>query len=100
MYKFLAIFMLMIFSGQLMADSSSSAVLYYSSTCGHCKKVLSFLQQENKTVTMRNVSDAASYAEYKALGTSGVPVMVVNGQVLKGADTIISYLKSHPEVMR
>ncbi len=90
------------FSVQLMAESQNApnAVLYYSPTCGHCKKVLAYLEQEHKTVTLKNVTDQANSKDYKALGTSGVPVLVVNGQIISGADGIINYFKQHPEVLR
>ena len=104
MLKFLTCVFMLFCSVQLMADQgyqgTSSASLYYSQSCGHCQKVLAFLRQEHKTVNLKNVNDSSVYGEYKALGTSGVPVMVVNGQTIMGADSIISYMRQHPEILR
>lgn len=102
MIKYLTIILMVLFSVQLMADyqNNSSAVLYYSPTCGHCKKVLAWLEQEHKSVAMVNVKESSGSAEYSRLGVSSVPVLVINGQILQGSDTIISYFKQHPEVLR
>jgi hypothetical protein len=102
MIKFFTIMMMFLFSAQLMAEnqSSSSVVLYYSPTCGHCHKVLSYLKQEHKTVNMKNIKESTGYREYKSLGVSGVPVLVVNGHIIQGDVGIINYFKDHPEVLK
>lgn len=102
MLKYMTFVLMFFFSVQLMAadQGSSNASLYYSPSCGHCKKVLAYLQQEHKTLPLKNVNEAAYSSEYRSLGTSGVPVLVVNGQTIMGADSIISYFKQHPEVLR
>lgn len=103
MIKFLAVFMMFLFSAQLMADTNPHAhnvVLFYSPTCPHCQKVIAYLQQEHKTVTMKNVKDVANQNEYRALNTTGVPVLVVDGKIIQGETAIIEYFKNHPEVLR
>ena len=74
---------------------TTSATLFYSPTCGHCQQVLSFLNQNHKTVNMKNIKENANAQELHALGPTSVPVLVVNGNVIVGGDGIIDYLKSH-----
>jgi hypothetical protein len=102
MLKFLTVMMMFLFSAQLMAENNapSNVVLYYSPTCGHCQKVLSYLQKEHKTVSMKNIKESTGYREYKSLGVSGVPVLVVDGHIIQGDVGIINYFKDHPEVLR
>jgi glutaredoxin len=101
MLKFLTFVLMLFCSVQLMADQGpANASLFYSPTCGHCQKVLAYLRQEHKTLPLKNVNDSANYSEYKSLGTSGVPVLVANGQTIMGAEGIISYMRQHPEILR
>lgn len=79
---------------------TSTAVLYYHPSCGHCKKVMAYLNQINKTLPMKNTSNPRYRQELKALGQNGVPALAVDSRVIVGADPIISYLKSHPEVLK
>jgi len=78
---------------------SQNASLYYSPGCSHCQKVLSYLSSVNKTLTLKNTSDAKYGAEFSKLGQSGVPVLVVGNTVINGDTQIIEYLKNHQEVL-
>lgn len=108
MLKYLSIFALILFCSSLTAqdmyskqnNSSASAILYYHPNCGHCKTVMRYLSQENKTLQMRNTSNPSYKAELNRMGQRGVPVLVVNGRAIAGSTSIINYLKQNPDVLR
>ena len=79
---------------------SGQAILYYLPNCSHCKKVEEYLSSVNKRVTMKNIMNPQYQQELSALGQDGVPVLVVNNQVIVGSSSIISYLSNHQEVLR
>ncbi len=82
------------------ATAAQTATLYYHQNCPHCHHVMDYLNQVNKTVSLKNTSNPQYRAELNQLGQKGVPVLVVGSQVITGGDTIINYLKKHPEVLR
>ncbi len=49
---------------------------------------------------MKNIMNSKNQQELSALGQDGVPVLVVNNQVIVGSSSIISYLSKHQEVLR
>lgn len=108
MFKYLSIFALIFFCSTLPAqdmysnkhNSSSSAALYYHPNCTHCKTVMRYLSQENKTLQMKNTSNPTYKAELNRMGQRGVPVLVVNGRAIAGSTSIINYLKQNPDVLR
>jgi glutaredoxin len=82
------------------SNPSGQAVLYYLPSCAHCKKVEAYLKSVNKKVIMKNILNSQYQQELSAMGQDGVPVLVVNGQVVVGSSSIISYLSKHQEVLR
>jgi glutaredoxin len=87
-------------AGNKTKNSSGQAVLYYLPNCAHCKKVEAYLNSVNKKVIMKNIMNSKNQQELSALGQDGVPVLVVNNQVIVGSSSIISYLSKHQEVLR
>jgi glutaredoxin len=81
-------------------ESAAAAILYYHPNCIHCKTVIKYLNQQNKSVQMRNTSNPEHQAELRRLGQRGVPVLVAGSKVLVGSDQIINYLKEHPEAAK
>ncbi len=79
---------------------NSVAVLYYHPACGHCHKVLGYLSSVKKTLPMKNTSNPKYQIELQNMGQKGVPVLVVNSQVISGANQIIDYLKEHPDLLK
>ncbi len=82
------------------APAAKGAVLYYLPNCAHCQKVEAYLQSIHKRVAMKNIMNPVYQDELTAYGQDGVPVLVVNNQVIVGASSIISFLSNHPEVLR
>jgi glutaredoxin len=78
----------------------SPATLYVHPNCPHCHKVTNYLQQMNKTIAIKDISNPQYKQEFQSYGQSGVPVLVVGSQIISGADQIVKYLKEHPEVLR
>lgn len=111
MYRFLFLGAFMLLAGGLNLSAAATdttkastgaktATLYYHTNCPHCHHVLDYLNRVQKTISIKNTAEPANRAEFNKLGQKGVPVLVVGSQVISGSDAIISYLKSHPEVMQ
>ncbi|SMF12962.1 Glutaredoxin [Alteromonadaceae bacterium Bs31] len=62
-------------------------VLYSTTWCGYCKKARSLLQNSGVSFIEKDIekSDSAA-AEFQQLGGRGVPLVTINGAVLKGYD--------------
>ena len=97
MFKYLTVIFLLCFVVELAAVDATSpkATLYYSDTCGHCKKVLSYLRQNPYPVTMKNIGNSNYRRELQSMGHRGVPVLISETDSLTGADSIISYFRAH-----
>ena len=78
---------------------TDSVVLYYNPSCGHCKKVLAYLNSRNKSIPMKSTSNPTYRQELRALGHRGVPVLAVGTQTIGGADSIINYLRQHEDLL-
>lgn len=108
MLKALCVFMLLGISGSVTAanypdtnpSATASAVLYYHPECHHCKKVMSYLSQTNKTLPMKNTNNPKYKDELRRRGQKGVPALVLGSRVIVGSGPIISYLDQHPEILR
>ncbi|MDG1074719.1 MAG: glutaredoxin family protein [Methylophilaceae bacterium] len=63
-------------------------VLYATSWCGYCKKTRAFLAENNIQYTEYDIETSThGRDEHRALGGSGVPVMVIKGDVVHGYNT-------------
>ena len=59
-----------------------------------------YLNQENKTLQMRNTSNPAYKAELNQMGQRGVPVLVVNGRAIAGSTSIIKLPQTKSECFK
>ena len=61
------------------------AIMYMTDWCGYCRKARELLQSLNVDLVEYNVEkDREKYAEFKAKGGRGVPLIDVEGLVIKG----------------
>ncbi len=78
------------------AMHQEKVILYATSWCGYCAKTRQFLKENNIPYFEYDVeSSSEGYDQFKALGGRGVPLVLVNGKVIKGfnTDRILAYLK-------
>lgn len=78
------------------AMHEEKVILYATSWCGYCSKTRQFLKENNIPYFEYDVeSSSEGYDQFKALGGRGVPLVLVNGKVIKGfnTDRILAYLK-------
>ncbi|MES2869380.1 MAG: glutaredoxin family protein [Pseudomonadota bacterium] len=76
--------------------SSARVVLYATDWCGYCKATRRFLDQKGipfKEFDIEN--DAAARQAYEALGGRGIPILDVNGTLIRdfNPDAILAALK-------
>lgn len=66
-------------------NQNAQVVLYATRWCGYCKKAREFFASHGIAYEERDIEASASAeAEYRALGGSGVPVVVIDEQVIHG----------------
>jgi glutaredoxin len=73
------------FSGQSAAQAHSQVTLFATKTCGYCRLTREFFASHN--IRYREIDIEASrdgYAQFRALGGRGVPVVVVGDDVQHG----------------
>ena len=64
-----------------------SVDIYITSWCPYCKKAMAYLRSNNipfNSYNIENDADAKSRKQKIAPGYAGVPLTVINGQILKG----------------
>lgn len=67
------------------AAHGGKVVLYSTSWCGYCEKVRELLTENNIEYHEYDVEVSTEGREqFKRLGGRGVPVVLINGEVLKG----------------
>lgn len=65
----------------------NKTTLYATSWCGYCKKTRELLREHNIPYTEYDIEKSAKgEREYQALEGRGVPLMVINGEVVRGYD--------------
>lgn len=65
--------------------SNTNVIMYSTSWCGYCKKMRQFLQANDVPFVERDIeASEENRALYDKLGVSGIPVVIVNGEVVKG----------------
>jgi glutaredoxin len=78
--------------------------MYSAVWCGTCQNTKAWMQQNNITFTECDIEASASCArEYRALGSGGVPTVVVRGKAMRpgfGSQEFIAMLKSCPRLER
>jgi len=72
----------------------NTAALFYRSNCGYCRKVISFMEKNNFSLTLKNTSESSEIREelITISGKTQVPCLVVNGQPIHESDDIIEWL--------
>jgi mycoredoxin len=66
---------------------NGKVVLYATFWCGYCKKTRELLTENNIEYHEYDIEKSAEGREqYDRLGVKGVPVLLINGEVLKGYD--------------
>jgi len=69
------------------AAHDGKVILYATSWCGYCEKTRELLTENNIEYHEYDVEKSAEGREqYDRLGGKGVPVLLINGEVLKGYD--------------
>jgi glutaredoxin len=67
------------------APSSGPVVMYATDWCGYCARARAYFARKGIQYVEHNVEkSAAAHAEFKRLGGKGVPLIVHNGQTLRG----------------
>jgi glutaredoxin 3 len=71
--------------------------LYYRSTCPYCLKVLNFLEENDMSIELRDISESSEIRQ-KLIDVGGkqqVPCLFVDGKALYESDDIINWLKEN-----
>lgn len=79
------------------SQSDNSVVLYATSWCGYCAKARKFLDRINVSYQEYDIETSdEGRKQYMALGGSGVPLLLINGRILRGysADHILANLNT------
>ncbi len=71
--------------------------LFYMPTCGFCRKVLMFMQDNGITLPLKDISaNSEIRQELVTIGGKGqVPCLVIDGQALYESDDIIQWLQDN-----
>ena len=74
-----------------------AAALFYRPTCGYCLKVLRFIQQNNMSITLKNITETPDIRQelIAIAGKTQVPCLVVGGEAMHESDDIIEWLKEN-----
>jgi len=68
-------------------DHGGKVILYATSWCGYCEKARELLTENNIDFHEYDVEKSTEGREqFKRLGGKGVPLLLINGEVLKGYD--------------
>ncbi len=72
-------------------------LLYYTTYCPYSRQVLIYLQQNNKTLPMKNVAeDPEAKSDLKREGGKlEVPCLMIDGKAYYSSETIINWLSVH-----
>ncbi len=66
-------------------DTGKKVVMYSTSWCGYCKKAKQYFKKNNITFTEYNIEkNAKAKREYKKMGATGVPVILVGKKRMNG----------------
>ncbi len=69
------------------AQHPEGVVLYATDWCGYCKKTREFFKQNNIAYVEYDIEKSAEgRVQYDQLRGSGIPLVVIRGQVLRGYD--------------
>jgi len=66
-----------------------NVIIYTSNTCGYCHAAMKFLDSMSVKYTEKNVSvDAEARKELIKKGFMGVPVIMIDDEVIQGFDKV------------
>ena len=69
------------------AQHPEGVVLYATDWCGYCKKAREFFKQNNIAFVEYDIEKSAEgKTQYDQLRGSGIPLVVIRGEVLRGYD--------------
>ena len=69
------------------AQHPEGVVLYATEWCGYCKKAREFFKQNNIAFVEYDIEKSTEgKAQYDQLRGSGIPLIVIRGEVLRGYD--------------
>ncbi len=72
-------------AAELNQQHGSDVIMYSTSSCGYCKKARVMLNMQGVKYKDLDIGkSAAANAEFKSLGGQGVPVFLIQGEVVKG----------------
>ncbi|VAW43778.1 hypothetical protein MNBD_GAMMA02-694 [hydrothermal vent metagenome] len=72
-------------SAELNQKHGSDVIMYSTSTCGYCKKARVLLNMQGVKYKDLDIGKSATAnAEFKSLGGRGVPLFLIQGEVIKG----------------
>ena len=75
-------------------------VLFYKPTCSYCRKVLFFMEDNDISLPLKDISESLDVRqELVTIGGKGqVPCLVIGGKALYESDDIIQWLKDNWKV--
>lgn len=67
------------------AAHGGKVILYATAWCGYCKKTRTLLNRNNIPFYEYDIEKSQEGArQYKSLGGKGIPVLLINGEVIQG----------------
>lgn len=71
--------------------------LYYTDTCPYCHKVLTFMQDNDITLNLKNVQQTPDFRQelFDNGGKTQVPALSIDGNIMYESDDIIHWLKEN-----
>ena len=75
----------------------SKLTLYYKPTCPYCIKVLHFLEQNDISVSLKNIDENSQNRNelLRIGGKTQIPCLVINGKALYESDDIIQWFEKN-----
>ncbi len=69
----------------LAQQQAQGVILYATSWCGYCKKAREFFREHNIAYTEHDIEKSSQgRAQYEQLRGKGVPLVLIDGEVLRG----------------
>lgn len=78
-------------------NQKHSLTLFYFDECPFCQKVLSYMEEHNIVISMKNIKKVPAFqAELiEKGGKKQVPCLLINGRALYESSDIISWMEEH-----
>ena len=74
-----------------------AAALFYTPTCGFCRKVFRYMEDNNVVIPLKNVNENSQVRQelITIAGKTQVPCLVVDGRPIHESDDIIDWLDTN-----